>query len=56
MTKTGRRNKKNKNWRGSSYIIPICKQHDLVPKTPKKLNQKSPKHHKQIQQSSRKKY
>jgi hypothetical protein len=32
--KTGRR---NSNWKGSSQSIPICKQHDLIPKISKNL-------------------
>jgi hypothetical protein len=34
-------------------IIPICRWHDFIPKRPEKLHQKTPRHHKQLQQSSR---
>jgi hypothetical protein len=33
--KTGRRNKRNTNWKGSSQAIPICRSHDLYLKDPK---------------------
>jgi hypothetical protein len=53
-SKKGGRNRRNINWKESSPTFPIFRlRHDFVPRTPKKLHQKSLTHHKQLQQSSR---
>jgi hypothetical protein len=36
--KTGRRNKRNTNWKGKSQAIPICRQHSLKNSTKKLLD------------------
>jgi hypothetical protein len=41
--KTGRRNRRNTNWKRSSQIIHILRKHDLIIKRPKKLHQKKKK-------------
>jgi hypothetical protein len=62
INKTRRRNKRNSNRKGKSqipYLQMILFEDDLIPKRAllsppqKKLHLKTPRHHKQLQQSSR---
>jgi hypothetical protein len=42
-----------KFFKGRSYVIPVCRWHDLIPERSGKLHQKFPRYNKSLQQSSR---
>jgi hypothetical protein len=43
----------NTDWKGSSQTISVCRWHDLIPKRPEKLQQKTARYHKQLQYSKK---